>query len=267
MSSRSPNCQQIPKETRYRKGLIPERMHLYVRADYSQLEARLVAEVSGDKILLGIFERGDDVHTATAQLMTGKPADQIQKSERSAAKTVSFGAIYGCSARTLRQTAISMFGITWSMEEAQEKLDAWKDSYPGIVKWHQKQGRQQILEVRTVFGRRRKLQRPRKATKANGLERDESNYTRLLNSPIQGLGADVLKAALVLLWEQYLCEQSDIKLVAVVHDEIILEAPESKVEYAKQILQECMEDAAPMVGVLNVPIIAEPSSGPSWGEV
>ena len=267
MSSRDPNTQQIPKESRYRKGFIAEHQRLLVRADYSQLEVRLVAEVSEDKTLLGIYSRGEDVHTATAQLMTGKPADQIEKSERTAAKAVGFGAIYGCSARTLRQTAISMFGLSWTMDQAQETLDAWKDSYPGIVKWHQKQGRQEGLEVRTIFGRRRKLQRPRKATKANGLERDESNYTRLLNSPIQGLGADILKAALALLWEQYLCEQTDIKLVAVVHDEIILEAPESKVEYAKQILQECMEDAAPMVGVMNVPIVAEPSSGTNWGEV
>jgi DNA polymerase I-like protein with 3'-5' exonuclease and polymerase domains len=111
------------------------------------------------------------------------------------------------------------------------------------------------------------LQKPRKATKANGLDRDESNYTRLLNSPIQGLGADILKAALALLWEQHLCDQDDIKLVAVVHDEVILEAPESKAEYAKQILQECMEDAAPLVGVTKVPVVAEPSAGRNWGEV
>ena len=267
MSSREPNQQQIPKEPRYRKGFISELQRVLVRADYSQLEVRLVAEVSNDEVLLGIYNRGEDVHTATAMLMTGKPADQIQKSERTAAKAVGFGAIYGCSARTLRQTAISMFGISWTMDQAQETLDAWKDSYPGIVKWHRTQGRQEGLEVRTLFGRRRKLQKPRKATKANGLDRDESNYTRLLNSPIQGLGADILKAALALLWEQHLCDQDDIKLVAVVHDEVILEAPESKAEYAKQILQECMEDAAPLVGVTKVPVVAEPSAGRNWGEV
>mgnify|MGYP001248845930 FL=1 len=267
MSSREPNAQNIPKEPRYRKGFIAEYQRVFVRADYSQLEVRLVAEVSNDEVLLGIYNRGEDVHTSTAMLMTGKPADQIQKSERSAAKAISFGAIYGCSARTLRQTAISMFGISWTMDQAQEALDAWKDSYPGIVKWHQTQGRQEGLEVRTVFGRRRKLQRPRKKTKANGLKRDESNYTRLLNSPIQGLGADILKAALALLWEQYLCNENDIKLVAVVHDEIILEAPESRADDVKQILQECMEDAAPMVGVTKVPVVAEPSAGRNWGEV
>ena len=267
MSSREPNCQQIPKEPRYRKGFIAELQRILVRADYSQLEVRLVAEVSNDEVLLGIYNRGEDVHTATAMLMTGKPACRIEKSERTAAKAVGFGAIYGCSARTLRQTAISMFGISWTMDQAQETLDAWKASYPGIVKWHRKQGRQEGLEVRTLFGRRRKLQKPRKATKANGLDRDESNYTRLLNSPIQGLGADILKAALALLWEQYLCDQDDIKLVAVVHDEVILEAPEYKAQYAKQILQECMEDAAPMVGVMRVPVVAEPSAGKNWGEV
>ena len=267
MSSRDPNQQNIPKEKRYRKGFISEANRVFIRADYSQLEVRLVAAVSGDEVLLGIYNRAEDVHTATACLMTGKPADEIQKSERSAAKAVSFGAIYGCSARTLRQTAISMFGIAWSMDEAQTKLDAWKNSYPGIVKWHQVQGRQEGLEVRTMFGRRRKLQRPRRKNVAKGIMKDESNYTRLLNSPIQGLGADILKAALALLWEQHLCDQSDIKLVACVHDEIILEAPESQAEYAKQILQECMEDAAPLVGVTTVPIVAEPSAGLDWGSV
>ena len=267
MSSRDPNCQQIPKETRYRKGFISEVNRVFVRADYSQLEVRLVAAVSGDEILLGIYNQAEDVHTATACLMTGKSRDQIQKSERSAAKAVSFGAIYGCSARTLRQTAISMFGISWSMEEAQKKLDAWKNSYPGIVEWHRVQGRQEGLEVRTMFGRRRKLQRPRRKNVAKGIMKDESNYTRLLNSPIQGLGADILKAALALLWEQYLSHQTDIKLVACVHDEIILEAPESQAEYAKQILQECMEDAAPLVGVTTVPVVAEPSAGRDWGSV
>lgn len=267
MSSREPNAQNIPKEPRYRKGFMAEYQRVFVRADYSQLEVRLVAAVSKDETLLGIYNRAEDVHTATAMLMTGKPADDIQKSERSAAKAVSFGAIYGCSARTLRQTAISMFGIHWTLDEAQEKLDAWKNSYPGIVKWHQVQGRQEGLEVRTMFGRRRKLQRPRRKNVAKGIMKDESNYTRLLNSPIQGLGADILKAALALLWEQYLCHQSEIKLVACVHDEIILEAPISQTEYAKQILQECMEDAAPLVGVTTVPIVAEPSAGHDWGSV
>jgi len=113
------------------------------------------------------------------------------------------------------------------------------------------------LEVFTQFGRRRILQRPKKG---------ESNFTTNLNTPIQGLGADCMKAALALLWEQHLAHDPEIKLVACVHDEVILEAPAYRVDEAKTMLKECMEDAAPMVGITTVPIIAEPSSGPDWSD-
>ena len=92
----------------------------------------------------------------------------------------------------------------------------------------------------------------------------ESNFTTNLNSPIQGLGADCLKAALALLWEQHLSIDPEIKIVACVHDEIILEAPKEKEEQVKALLKECMEDAAPLVGITSVPILAEPSAGPDW---
>ena len=148
-----------------------------------------------------------------------------------------------------------MFGILWTVEEAKEKLDAWKQAYPGVVDWQRRQGNNEELEVRTKFGRRRILMPCKKG---------ESNFTTNLNSPIQGLGADCLKAALALLWEQHLCDDPEIKLIACIHDEIILEAPKEREDYVKRILKECMEDAAPLVGIVSVPIVAEPSAGPDW---
>ena len=257
MSCVDPNLQAIPKEKRYRQGFVAEQGNHLVICDYSQLEIRLVAEVSGDQNLIDIYERGEDVHTGSAMLMTGKGRDEITKDERSAAKAVNFGALYGCGAKTLRQQAISMFGMLWSVEEAQEKLDQWKAAYPGVLKWQRRQGNSESLRVFTQFGRRRLLQRPKK---------DESNYTTNLNTPVQGLGADCMKAALALLWEQHVKNDPEVKLVACVHDEVVLEAPQYRVEEVKSWLKECMEDAAPLVGITRVPIVAEPNAGPDWSD-
>ena len=257
MSCIDPNLQQIPKEKQYRKGFIAEPGNMLIICDYSQLEIRLVAEVSGDENLIDIYERGEDVHTGSAMLMTGKEADEITKEERSAAKAVNFGALYGCGAKTLRQQAISMFGILWSVEEAQEKLNQWKDAYPGVLKWQRRQGNSESLRVFTQFGRRRLLQPPKK---------NESNYTTNLNTPVQGLGADCMKAALAMLWEQHVKDDPTVQLVACVHDEIVLEAPHYRVDEVKSWLKECMEDAAPLVGITRVPIVAEPNAGPDWSD-
>ncbi len=269
MSSRNPNLQQIPKEPRYRKGLVAEINRILSSADYSQVEIRIVAESSQDKNLIQIYQEGRDVHTGSAMLMTGKTnPEDITKEERSAAKCINFGALYGCGAKTLRQTAISMFGISWTLQQAQQKLTQWKDAYPDVIAWQREQGQEtEELEVHTIFGRRRKLQKPRRKNEEEGIPKDESNYTKRLNSPIQGLGADLLKAALALLWEQYVCDDPDIKIVACVHDEIILETTLDRADYACEILQECMEDAAPLVGIHRVPIVAEPSSGDNWAEL
>lgn len=255
-SCSEPNLQQLKRGPRYRKGFLAEIDRILCVADYSQLEIRLVTEVSGDANLLDIYLRGEDVHRGSAMLMTGKTdPESITSAERSASKAVNFGALYGCGAKTLRQQAISMFGILWTVEEAKEKLDAWKQAYPGVVDWQRRQGNNEELEVRTKFGRRRILMPCKKG---------ESNFTTNLNSPIQGLGADCLKAALALLWEQHLCDDPEIKLIACIHDEIILEAPKEREDYVKRILKECMEDAAPLVGIVSVPIVAEPSAGPDW---
>ena len=258
MSCSNPNLQQLKKGKRYRAGFIAEEGNILYIADYSQLEIRLVAEISGDDNLLKIYKAGEDVHTSSAMLMTGKTdASEVTKEERQAAKATNFGALYGCGPKTLRQQAISMFGILWTIDVAAEKLQAWKTAYPGLVDWQRRQGNNDEPYVYTKFGRRRWLQTPKKG---------ESNYTTNLNTPVQGLGADCLKAALAMLWEQHLADDPEIKIVACVHDEIILEAPQERAEEVEAMLKTCMEDAAPLVGITSVPIVAEPSSGPDWSD-
>ena len=256
-SCSDPNLQQIKKGKKHRQGFVSEPGNLLAIADYSQLELRVVAEVSKDENLIEIYEKGLDVHTASAALMTGVPLEEVTKEARQAAKVFNFSCLYGAGAKTVRRQAVAQFGLMWSLEEVQEKLQSWKAAYPGLIKWQRRQGNSEELEVFTQFGRRRILQRPKK---------DESNFTTNLNTPIQGLGADCMKAALALLWEQHLAHDPEIKLVACVHDEVILETPTYRVDEAKAMLKECMEDAAPMVGITTVPIIAEPSSGPDWSD-
>lgn len=257
LSSSQPNLQQVCAGKKHRKGFIAEANHLLAVCDYSQLELRLVTFVSQDKNLLKIYNEGIDVHTASASLMTGLPIDQISKEARSASKVFNFSCLYGAGPKTVRRQAVSQFGMMWSEEEVKEKLGRWKSAYPGVVEWQTLQGNSEDSEVRTAFGRRRLLPKP---------EDGQSNYTVNLNTPIQGLGADLLKVALATLWEKYLVVNPDIKLIACVHDELILEAPKGRIEEAKQMLQECMEGAAPLIGIDSVPIIAEPSSGPDWSE-
>ena len=256
-SCSEPNLQQIKKGPEHRQGFVSETGSLLINADYSQLELRVVTEVSGDENLIEIYEKGLDVHTASASLMTGVPLEEVSKEARSAAKVFNFSCLYGAGAKTVRRQAVSQFGLMWSLEEVTEKLQSWKAAYPGLIQWQRKQGNSEDLEVFTQFGRRRLLQRPK---------RGESNFTTNLNTPIQGLGADCMKAALALLWEQYLAHDPEIKICACIHDEVILEAPSYRASEAEKMLKECMEDAAPLVGITTVPIIAEPSSGRSWAE-
>lgn len=263
MSCTDPNLQQIKKGKKYRSGFIAEKGNLLAIADYSQLEIRLVTEVSRDKNLLNIYRQELDVHTASAALMTSKKMEDVTKDERQAAKVFNFACLYGAGARTVRKQAVSMFGLMWSLDEVQEKLAQWKSAYPDVIRWQRNQGNQEDLEVFTLFGRRRLLQAPRRDKKTGLLQ---SNFTTNLNTPVQGLGADCLKAALALLWERHLADDPQVKIVACVHDEIILETPEDRVEEAKQWLKTCMEDAAPMVGITHVPIVADPSHGPDWSD-
>ena len=255
MSCMDPNLQAIKKGKKHRKGFIAEINRILCVADYSQLELRLVTEVSGDEKLIKIYEEGLDVHTASAALMTGVPIEEVTKEARQAAKVFNFSCLYGAGAKTVRKQAVAQFGLMWTLEEVTEKLRSWKDAYPGLIKWQRSQGNSEELEVFTRYGRRRILQYPKKG---------ESNFTTNLNTPIQGLGADCMKAAMALLWERHLADDPEIKVCACVHDELILECPSNRAEEAQQILKQCMEDAAPLIGIKTVPIVAEPSSGTDW---
>lgn len=252
-SCADPNLQQVKRDKEYRAGFKATPGHVLVIADYSQLELRIAAECSGEERMAQAYREGADLHTRTASLMLGKSEDEVTKPERQSSKIMNFGALYGSGATSIRKQAVAQYGVDMTLKEAEEKLNQWRRAYPQLIGWQKTQGGGTGLVVYTLMGRRRLL--------VPGVT---DKYTVRLNTQVQGSGGDCMKAALALLWEQYLESSPDIRLVACVHDEAVLEVPEAKADEAQIVLKECMESAAYEVGITNVPILAEPGSGSDW---
>lgn len=252
-SAAEPNVQQIKRAKKYRRGFIAGPGNVLVIADYSQLELRIAAECSGDGNMINAYLENVDFHTRTAALMNDIDESEVTKRTRTDAKTYNFGALFGSGAKSMRVQAAGS-GLFMELEEAQEKLDAWKRAFPQLVAWQREQGNSKGA-VKTLMGRRRLL------TKGpNGTDK----YTTRLNTRVQGSGGDCMKAALAILWEKYLSHKNNWKLVANVHDEAVLEVPEGDKDEAQIVLKECMESAAYEVGITNVPIVADPGWGTDW---
>ena len=253
-SCAGPNLQQVKRDAEYRKGFIASTGHVLVIADYSQLELRIAAECSGEERMSQAYREGADLHKRTASLMVGVPEDSVQKADRTAAKIINFGALYGSGAKSIRQQAATQYGVVFTLEEAEEKLSQWKSSYPQLIGWQKTQGNSKG-PVYTLMGRRRILtQGPMGSDK----------FTTRLNTQVQGTGGDCMKAALTLLWENYLSARPEWRLVANCHDECVMEVPEEDKDEAQIVLKECMESAAFEVCLTNVPIVAEPGYGSDW---
>jgi len=221
MSCQKPNLQQVPRDKQYRACFRPDVGRVLIKADYAQIELRLAAEVAGDARLIEAFQRGDDLHTVTARTVLGK-AD-VTKADRQAAKAVNFGLLYGMGAEGLRAYAKQEYGVVWSLEEAAAVRSKFFDTYRGLRAWHRGQP-DGALDTRTVAGRRRM-----------GI----TSFTQKLNSPVQGSGADGLKAALGLLGETR-GRASSAAPVNVVHDEIVVECDESQAEEARAWVMDAM---------------------------
>ena len=258
ISSTEPNLQNIPVRTELgreiRKAFVASEGHLLVDADYSQIELRLLAHMSGDEGMIRAFREGDDIHRRTASEVFGVPFEEVTSAQRSAAKAVNFGIVYGISDYGLARN----LGIT--RKEAAHYIELYLARYPGIQRY--------MLEsvaagkrdgyVRTLMGRRRELP-----------ELQSSNYnTRsfgervAMNMPIQGTAADVIKLAMVRVHEALQREGLQAKLILQIHDELIIDAPFEEVAHVEKLLAECMEN----VIALAVPLSAEVKTGRSWFE-
>lgn len=258
LSSTEPNLQNIPTRTELgselRRMFVPAPGCVLVDADYSQIELRLLAHISGDEAMQEAFRSGEDFHAVTASHVFGVPLGEITSSMRRAAKAVNFGIVYGISAFSLSQD----LGIT--AEEAKAYMDAYFARFPGVRRYMEnvvKKSRETGY-AETLFRRRRALPEinaSKYATRAFG-ERVA------LNMPIQGTAADIIKLAMVKVSERLKEEKLSARLIMQVHDELIVECPEKEAKRVQFLLTQEMEN----VCLLTVPLVAEAHSGKNWLE-
>ena len=258
LSSTEPNLQNIPVRKKLgaqiRKMFVASPGKVLVDADYSQIELRLLAHMSGDKAMQEAFLSGEDFHTVTASRVFGVPLDEVTPALRSRAKAVNFGIVYGISAFSLAQD----IGVYPS--EAKAYMEAYLDKYHGVRDYMKS-----IVEkakadgyVDTLFARRRYLP---ELKSANFNVRSFGERVAL-NMPIQGTAADIIKIAMVNVHRRLAEEGLEAKLILQVHDELIVECPDSEAERVKEILTYEMENAA----ALSVPLTVDAHIGHSWAE-
>ena len=259
LSSTDPNLQNIPVRTELGRELrrmfvAPDKDHVLIDADYSQIELRVLAHISQDKHMIGAFVAGQDIHDATASKVYHLPLDEITSSMRSSCKAVNFGIVYGISDFSLAQD------IGVSRKEAAEFIKTYLDSYPGIENYmtNIKQTAREQGYVTTLFGRRRAV--PDIDSKNFNVRSAAERIA--MNTPIQGTAADIIKIAMVRVRDRLKREGLESRLILQVHDELILEAPLREKDAAAKILTEEMENAFKM----DAPLVAEANCGASWYE-
>lgn len=257
LSSVNPNLQNIPIRTErgreVRKAFIPrDENHLILAADYSQIELRLIAELSGDKSMMDAFLNEEDIHTATAAKVFGVNLGEVTREQRSNAKTVNFGIIYGVSAFGLSQQT------TLSRGEASDIIKSYFQTYPGIQDYieSQKEFARKNGFVETLLGRRRYL---KDINSRNAVVRSHAERNAV-NAPIQGTAADIIKIAMIKIHEEL--KTFDTKMVLQVHDELVFDAPANEIEKVKPLIKSAMENTVD----LKIPLTVEFGHGKNWLE-
>lgn len=256
LSSANPNLQNIPVRTEMgrelRKLFIAREGNVFIDADYSQIELRLLAHFSGCKVLVDAYRAGEDIHAATAEKIFRLPHGEVSPELRRRAKTINFGIIYGMSAFGLAKD------LNCSTEEAQAYISAYFATHPEVKEYMDENVRRAKEDgfVTTILGRKRFIPE----LKAGSYNQRAFGERAAMNMPLQGSAADIIKIAMLRVADRLKREKLTAKLVLQVHDELILDTPEEETEAAKTLLKEEMENAL----TLNVPLIAEVSTGKSW---
>ena len=274
LSSSNPNLQNIPVRTefsrRIRKAFLPEAGWTLISADYSQIELRILAHLSGEEVLVKAYQSGDDVHALTARLLFEK--DEVTSDERRMGKTINFGVIYGMGVqRFARETGVSQ-------AEAKEFLSKYKQRYPKVFAFLELQERLALSRgyVETILGRRRPfafdpsglgrhlgkdpLEIELDVARRGGMEAQQLRAAA--NAPIQGSSADIIKLAMVQLQQRLTERALPARLLLQVHDELVLEAAPEALDAVLNLTRETMERAV----TLSVPLVVETGVGPNWME-
>ena len=257
LSSTNPNLQNIPVRDALGKPIraafvASDAEHTLVAADYSQIELRLMAHLSGDEALIEAFKQGEDIHAATAARLYGKGVAEVSSDERRSAKTANFGIIYGISAFGLAQR------LDISNRDAKELITNYFETYPGVKRYMDDAVAKATTEgyVETMFGRRRTLH---DITSSNRTVRGLAERNAI-NAPIQGSAADIMKLAMVEISRRFEAEGIRSKMIMQVHDEVVVDTLNEELESVKRIVKEAMESVAS----LRVPLIAEVNSAENW---
>lgn len=259
LSSTDPNLQNIPVRNeqgrRIRQAFIPCAGYKLVAADYSQIELRIMAHLSGDKGLLTAFAEGKDIHKATAAEVFGVALDAVTSDMRRSAKAINFGLIYGMSAFGLAK----QLGI--GRAEAQKYMDLYFERYPGVLEYMERTRQQADAQgyVETLFGRR--LYLPDIKSRNAGLRKAAERAA--INAPMQGTAADIIKRAMINVdgWIRGI-EDESIRMLMQVHDELVFEIREEKLEEYIALIKEKMSGAAE----LYVPLVVEAGTGDNWDQ-
>ena len=258
ISSTEPNLQNIPTRIefgkRLRKVFKPKEGCIYIDADYSQIELRVLAHISEDKHMLEAFKNDEDIHVQAASKVLGIPKEEVTKEQRSSAKAVNFGIVYGISDFGLSE----QLGI--SKKKAKEYIEQYLEKYSGIKKFMddiveiaKKQG-----YVETLFHRRRYIPE----INSNNYMVRKFGERVAMNTPIQGTAADIMKIAMIDVYNKLKKENLDAKIILQVHDELMIECKKEDKEKVKTILKNCMENAI----TLLIPLKVETSEADNWYE-
>ena len=258
ISSTEPNLQNIP--TRFelgkqvRKIFKPEQGKVYIDADYSQIELRVLAHMSEDTHMVQAFKNGEDIHRQAASKVFKTPMEEVTKEQRSNAKAVNFGIVYGISDFGLGE----QLGI--SRKIAKQYIQEYLQEYAGIKNFmdDMKEKAKETGYVETLFNRRRYIPE----LKSNNYMVRQFGERAAMNTPIQGTAADIMKIAMINVYKKLIEEKLDAKIVLQVHDEMMIEAPLAEADKVKEIVKSEMESAIK----LNVPLIAEVSEAENWYE-
>ena len=259
LSSNNPNLQNIPIRTErgreIRKAFVPRnKEYVLLAADYSQIELRIIAHLSRDEAMMEAFRKGIDIHTATASRVYGVPVHEVTSEMRRHAKTVNFGIIYG----------ISAFGLSERLKiprrEAAGIIENYFEKYPGIKRYMEKtiEFAREHGYVETILGRRRYL---KDINSANGVVRAYAERNAI-NAPIQGSSADMIKIAMIGIFNEMQKRNMKSKMILQVHDELVFDAHKEEVEILKTLVDEKMRTALP----LDVPVIVDINTGKNWLE-
>lgn len=258
LSSSDPNMQNIPTRTELgreiRKMFVAKEGCVLIDADYSQIELRVLAHLSGDEAMTEAFRTGADIHAVTASKILNIPIDELTKEQRASAKAINFGIVYGMGEYSLSQD------LNISFKQAKDYMDEYFTKYSGVREYmdNLKKDAHRTGYVKTMMNRIRYI------PELNSAQATMRAYGEraAMNTPVQGSAADIIKCAMVRVYDRLKAEKLEAKLILQVHDELIIETPVNEIEKVKEIIKYEMENAVK----LNVPLLADTECGRSWYE-